>query len=257
MNNYFRMLIGWLLSLTIIPIISVSSQVDYKLIDIYPSDPTAFTQGLEVYENQVIIGTGRYGKSIIGILNLENGEIEVMGQLDKTYFGEGLTVSPQYIWQLTWQENTAFQRDKNSFEIIDIIFYEGEGWGLAYDSDRDTLWMSDGTTYLQQRNPETFALIDRLEVRYQGQEIDDINELEYANGQIYANIWYTNQVIAINPETGEVSQVYDLTPILQEYFTAEERQKIDSLNGIAHIEGNRFYITGKLYPLIFEIELLK
>lgn len=240
---------------SIIPVISVSSQAEYQLIDVHPSDAAAFTQGLEMHEDELLIGTGLYGQSYLGMVDLNDGNIEVIDELDEQYFGEGLTITPQYIWQLTWRENTAFKRDIDTLEIIEEVSYEGEGWGLAYDEDRDVLWMSDGSSVLEQRDPETFELIDAIDVKQNNVEIRNINELEYANGLIYANVWYTHNILAISPDSGEVEANYDLSSLHQDYFSEEELAQIDTLNGIAHIEDNRFYITGKLYPVIFELEL--
>lgn len=255
MSNFIKMLCGLVITFTIITIKEPSSQAEYELINIHPFDKTAFTQGLEMHNEQLLLGTGLYGKSLIAYVNLVNGEIEVIDKLDNEYFGEGLTVTEDYVWQLTWRENTALKRTLDSLEIIESVYYEGEGWGLAYDEERKILWMSDGTSYLYQRDPLTFELIDKMKVTYNNQEIDNINELEYANGRIYANIWYTNQVIAINPETAFVTELYDFSDLLEEELNPDQLLTIDSLNGIAHIEGNRFYITGKFYPVIFEIEL--
>lgn len=258
MNKHIKGTILIILAILIIPIMSVSSQDEYILLDIKQSNPQAFTQGFELNEQgNLVLATGIYGESDIGYLDLETGEFNVVDSLESIYFGEGITYTPNALWQLTWKEHKAFKRDPESMVVIDQVEYEGEGWGLAYDEDLDVLWMSDGSNIIQQRDPESFELMDTLEVRLDNQNIEDINELEYANGYLYANIWYTNTIIVIDPNTGDIVYQYDLTDLLNENLTENELDSIDSLNGIAHIEGNRFYITGKLYPKVFEIELLR
>ncbi|MFA9485743.1 MULTISPECIES: glutaminyl-peptide cyclotransferase [unclassified Moraxella] len=227
------------------------------LIATHPSDDKAFVQGLEVLDGKkLLMATGLYGKSTIGIFDLDTQHHTIKDTLRHEFFGEGATITPYGIWQLTWRENVAFLRNLQTFKIVRNAHYAGEGWGLAYDDITDRLYMSDGTDSLQIRHAKTFELISTLPVRYQGRSLKFINELEFANGFIYANIWQTNLIIKINPKNGNVVQFYDLTDILQNAnFTQEQRQKIDVLNGIAHINGNRFYVTGKFYPLIFEVEL--
>lgn len=228
-----------------------------ELIQLYPSDNNLFVQGLEFNaEGELILGTGMYGASQVGRMNLEEGYLEEAQSLDSQYFGEGLTVTDEFIWQLTWRENTVFQRDKESLEIVDQISYEGEGWGLAYDKDRSLFWMTDGSNRLQMRDDESFELIDEIEVTLMDEALFNLNELEYANGVLWANVWYQNFIVAIDPETGSVINYYDVNSILDGLdITDEEREKMDSLNGIAHHEGDFFFITGKLYPYIMEVKL--
>lgn len=240
----------------IIPIIPVSSQDEYNLISIHPSESSAFTQGLELNQNnELLLATGLYGESKIGYLDLETGEYDVVDELAEEFFGEGLTVTSDVVWQLTWRNGVAFKRDKETLEIISTVNYDGEGWGLAYDEEKDIIWMSDGTSIIEQRDPDTFEILDSIEVSYNEMLVEEINELEYANGYIYANVWYTDTIIAINPITGIVEYQYDFTEIIEDTFTDQELKEIDTLNGIAHIEDNRFYVTGKLYPVVFEVEL--
>lgn len=240
----------------IIPITSVSSQGQYELVEVYPSDANAFTQGLELNDQeQLLLGTGLYGESTIGYLDLTTGQYNIVDQLSDNYFGEGITETKDAVWQLTWRNGIAFKRDKDTLEIIDEVNYEGEGWGLAYDGDTNTLWMSDGTSVIEQRDSETFEILDTIDVTLDGKLVEEINELEYVNGYIYANVWYTNIIIVINPKTGVVENYYDVTALLSDYLTAQQLKDIDTLNGIAHIADNRFYITGKLFPVVFEVEL--
>lgn len=236
---------------------SVINAQSVKLLNTYPSDSTAFTQGLELNScDELIIGTGLYGESKLGQLNLKNGEIELLDTLEDNFFGEGITHTPDALWQMTWRENTAFKRDLETYEIIDTANYEEEGWGIAYDFDRDIIWHSDGTDTLYKRDSHTFQKIGEINVIENALKVDKLNELEYAEGAIYANIWYDTTIVKIEPDSGEVLARYDVAPLLEEELTEEELEEIDSLNGIAHIEDNRFYITGKLYPYIFEVELV-
>mgnify|MGYP001165961501 FL=1 len=238
----------------------VSAETEVRLIEIYPSDSEAFTQGFELSPDtkDLILATGLYGKSSIGLLDLETGEYSIKANLSEEYFGEGITIVDDFIWQLTWKEGKAFKRDLASFEIVDEQSYQGEGWGIAYDAEADVIWMSDGTSVLQQRNPQDFTKMAELEVTYNGQPVVNLNELEFANDLIYANIWYSDKIIAINPSNGEIEYVYDFGELLQRVDNEIADELVDQkdvLNGIAHIEGNQFYITGKLYPYVLEVEL--
>lgn len=242
--------------------ISVDAQAAIKLLEVYPSDQAAFTQGLELYgeleDNKLLMGTGLYGSSSIGLLDLEVGEYQVIDNLEEEYFGEGLTVTDDAIWQLTWKAGKAFRRNLDTFERLETVDYAGQGWGLAFDSDRQLLWMSDGSQLLSIRDQDSFELLGQLEVTYNEQTISNLNELEYANGLIYANIWLTEQIVAINPESGEIENVYELSSLIalvNQEFSQKQVEAMDVLNGIAHIEDNQFFITGKHYPYVLKVEL--
>lgn len=251
MKKWFMLIITCL----IIPVRPVFSKDEVQLIAEYEINHPAFIQGLEIYQEKLYIGTGLYGESYLGTLDIDSGDIEVLDPLDQDYFGEGITFTPDYLWQLTWREGIALKRDVDSLEVIESVPYQGEGWGIAYDEDRDQLWMSDGSSTIFQRDPESFEIEGFFTVSYQGQEINQLNELEYYNGYLYSNIWYSTEIIVINLENQSVVGVFDLSELLQDNFTTEELQAIDSLNGIAHKEDNIFYVTGKNYPKIFEVEL--
>lgn len=226
------------------------------LIAIHDSDENAFVQGFEVIkDDKLLMATGLYGKSFIGVFDLATQRYTIKDTLPAEFFGEGATVTPYGIWQLTWRENTAFLRSLQDLRPIHTKHYDTEGWGLAYDDANDHLYMSDGTSKLQIRNAQTFELISTLPVRYHGKDIKFINELEFANGFIYANIWQTNFIIKIDPKNGNISQIYDVSNLLSTHLNQRVQQNIDVLNGIAHIKNDRFYITGKFYPVIFEVEL--
>lgn len=239
----------------IIPVRPVFSKDEIQLLKEYEIVQPAFIQGLEIYQEDLYLGTGLYGESYLGTLDLDSGKIEVLDPVDQEYFGEGITFTPNYLWQLTWREGVALKRDLENFDIIESVPYQGEGWGIAYDQDNHKLWMSNGSSTIYERDPETFKITDSFTVSYQGQEINQLNELEYHDGFLYSNIWYSTKIIAINIETQFVEGVFDFAELIQDNFTEEELQTIDSLNGIAHKEDNIFYVTGKRYPKIFEVEL--
>lgn len=261
MKRYYVLvfcLFYWILSS---PITSMAQEA-INLLEVYPNDQSAFTQGLEVHPemepHQLLMGTGLYGESSIGVLDLKMGQYRVIDALEEKYFGEGLTVADEAIWQLTWKEGTAFKRDLKSFAVLEAVDYSGQGWGLAYDSDRQQLWMSDGSSQLTIRDKETFEVLNTIEVTYNQQAVTSLNELEFANGLIYANIWLTNKIVAINPADGQVEYIYDLSDLIEQVnhnYSEEITAQMDVLNGIAHLEDNIFYLTGKHYPYVLKVEL--
>lgn len=242
----------WLFSLLVMISPLVSAQ-EITLLNTYPSDRNAFIQGLELNaEGKLLYSSGLYGQSEVGVLPLNTSQRETKEQLPPEFFGEGMTITPYGIWQLSWQEQTAFLRDLRNFKVKQTARYLGEGWGLAYDKNTDRLWLSNGSDKLQTFNPQTFDKQGEIPVTYHGQPLFQLNELEFANGFIYANVWHSNWIVKISPESGEVVQVYDLSRWVNALNLSDPN---DVLNGIAHIEGNRFYITGKRFPVIWEMRL--
>lgn len=224
-------------------------KLDYQILESYEHDSQAFTQGLEIYKSHLYEGTGLYGRSSLRKVELESGQILKKINLDKKYFGEGITILDDKIYQLSWEENTAFVYDLD-FNLIKSFNYQGEGWGLANDNQH--LIMSNGSEYIFFRDPETFELIKKIEVKNGDQKIKNINELEYHAGFIYANIWQTDYIIKINAKTEKVAAYLDLKGILKTNY----KGKIDVLNGIAYDpENNNFLITGKLWPKIYRIKI--
>lgn len=247
-----------LLSLFVLLAYPVAVGRGQTLEKVTPADPQLFTQGFELdKDGRLLLGSGMYGQSQLGILDPETGVFDSKVALDERVFGEGITRAPGGIWQLTWKAGQAFLYDPQSFTLLKQVTYPGEGWGLAYDADRQVLWMSDGSSKLFRRDPETFDLIGSLEVKdITGQPISQLNELEYAKGLVYANIWQTNHIVAINPETGQIVKDYDFTQILAALdLSPQQRQQMDVLNGIAYVEGDRFLVTGKYYPVVMEVIL--
>lgn len=229
----------------------------FKVLNVFKSDKDAYTQGIELDENGVIYqATGLKGKSGIGILNKENGVLDFKIRLSDDYFGEGITFTPRGVWQLTYKEKTAFLRDKNTLDVIETFNYDTEGWGIAYDKEKKELLMSDGTDKIFVRNSDNFELTDEFTLSFNGENIEFMNELEYADGYLYANIWQTYNIIKVDLKTRKVVTVYDFEKVIDGLgISKEDREKMNVLNGIAHIEGNRFYITGKMYPVLLEVEL--
>ncbi len=225
----------------------------YTVINTYPHDPQAFTQGL-VYEDGIFFeGTGlRNGRSSLRRVEIETGTVTQQINLADQYFGEGIVVWEERIIQLTWQANTGFVYDKTTFERLSEFTYPTEGWGITHDGER--LIMSDGTATLYFWDPDTLAEIGRVSVYDENGPVVRLNELEYINGEVYANVWQTNEIVRINPETGAVVGVIDLTGILQ--LPEGYNLPVDVLNGIAYdSEADRLFVTGKLWPSLFEIEL--
>lgn len=223
-----------------------------RIVETYPHDTEAFTQGLLLYDGKFYESTGRYGQSQLRRVNPATGETEQAINLPAEFFAEGLARVDDRLIQITWQENTAFVYDLDTFELVDEFSYEGEGWGLCYNGE--TLIMSDGTSVVTERDPETFELLRRVEVTIQGQPIEQINELECVGDQVYANIWQEDLIIRFDPESGLVDQVVNATGLLP----SATQQGLPSgavLNGIAYDPENEvFYITGKLWPNLFEVK---
>jgi len=224
----------------------------YNIVNTYPHDPDAFTQGL-VFEDGVLYeGTGLLEHSTLRRVELETGAILQIRELPDQFFGEGITVYGDEIIQLTWQSNIGFVYDKNSFELLQQFDYSTEGWGITHDGTR--LIMSDGTSTLHFLDPQTFEEIGQLVVFDNDGPVTRLNELEYIQGEIYANVWQTDRVARIAPETGRVVGWIDLRGLLTEEDLSEP---VDVLNGIAYDADNgRLFVTGKLWPKLFEIELI-
>lgn len=235
----------------------VEASDDYRLLKTFSNDDSLYVQGFEQYDGQhIVIGTGKYGSSMIGLYNIETGEYQVFDPLGEDYFGEGLTRVEDYIWQFTWREGTAFKRDFSTLKVIETVKYQGEGWGMAYDEEENVIWTSDGSHFLTKRDSKTFSEISKLSISENNRLVLNINELEFVNGAIYANIWQTNDIIKIDLETGKVMHRWNLSDLVDKLeFSTEDTNRV--LNGIAHIKDNRFYITGKRYPVIWEIELIE
>ncbi len=222
----------------------------YVVVRSYPHDPQAFTQGLVYLDGVLYEGTGLNGRSGIRKVKLENGEVVQIQKLDAQYFGEGIAVVGDEIIQLTWQGGIGFVYDRQTFSRKRSFTYTGEGWGLTYDGKR--VIMSDGTATLRFLDPRTLKETGRLPVKEAGRPVPQLNELEFVKGEIYANVWQSDRIARINPTTGEVTGWIELRGLLD----PKEATGVDVLNGIAYdAAGERLFVTGKLWPKLFEIKL--
>ncbi|MGX7108236.1 glutaminyl-peptide cyclotransferase [Facklamia miroungae] len=239
------------------PVLSTTQSGEVELIESYPVNEQLFIQGFELDDDKrLLVGTGLYGESAWGYFDWELGLLDRSIELDKMYFGEGISKRNNDLWQLTWKEGKVFQWDLANAQLLKTYELDREGWGLAYNDKKDQFFLSDGSSTIFIYKPNGFELVDQLKVTLDGEPVDQLNELEYANGAIYANIWYDNRIVKIDPDTGEIKKVYDLTTLLDQLdLTDVQKDKMDVLNGIAQIEGDQFYITGKNYPLIFKVNL--
>ena len=220
-----------------------------RVVHVYPHDPEAFTQGLVYLDGFLYEGTGLNGRSSIRKVRLENGEVLQIQSLDPQYFGEGIAVRGDTIYELTWQSEIGFLYDRATFKRKGTFNYRGEGWGLTHDGQR--LIMSDGTAVLRFLDPTTLKELSRLHVKDGRTPVGNLNELEYVKGEIFANVWQTQRIARISPKTGLVTGWIELDGLL----TAREAQAADVLNGIAYdASGDRLFVTGKLWPKLFEIK---
>lgn len=222
----------------------------FSIVNSYPHDPEAFTQGLIYRDGFLYESTGLRGASSLRKVRLETGEVVQRIDLDSRYFGEGLTDWGDRLVQLTWQSNLGFVYDLASFGQLRTFSYPGEGWGITHDGRR--LIMSDGTSVLRFLDPETFAEVGRLAVRERGLSVPNLNELEMVDGELFANVWQTDEIVIIDPQSGIVTARIDFSPLRRELGT----DRVDVFNGIAwDREGRRLFVTGKYWPRLFEVEV--
>ena len=225
---------------------------DYRIENLYPHAPNAFTQGLVYLDGVLYEGTGLYGRSSLRRVAPETGRVLQQHDLDAAYFGEGIAVIDDRIFQLTWQNGVGFVYDRETFAELDQFEYTTEGWGLTYDGEH--LIMSDGTPTIYFLDPTTLQAVRSITVTVEGEALPRLNELEYIDGRIFANVWQTDVFVRIDPETGVVDGLADLSGLLAQAPPFEGA--VDVLNGIAYdSERDRLFVTGKLWPYLFEIEL--
>lgn len=230
---------------------AMAEQLEARVLESYPHDPQAFTQGLLWHGDALYESTGLYGRSSMRQVEPRTGKVLAQEMVDPGLFGEGLTRVGERLIQLTWRAGIALVYDVQNLALVDQWGYEGEGWGLTFDGQR--LIMSDGSSRLLFRDPEDFRTLGSIEVKLNGRQLSRLNELEWADGRIYANVWQQDWVVRIDPESGEVDGLADLSNLL----TPAERARVDVLNGIAYDPGSKtFWVTGKFWPKIFQVELV-
>lgn len=239
-----------------------SVTLGFTVTNIYPHDTTSFTEGLEWHDSTLYESTGNYGPSKLARVDLKTGKAIQTVPLSKEYFGEGITVLNGKLYQLTYHEHKCFVYDFKTFKKTGEFTYEGDGWGMT--NDGKNLIMDSGSNILFFRDPATFKIVKTLPVigvpiipaeNQRKSEVVYINELEYIDGFIYSNVWMTNYILKIDASTGKVVAKADLGNILETYTNGNLSEKTDVLNGIAYDAiGKRFFITGKLWPKVFEIK---
>lgn len=222
-----------------------------RAIAAYPHDPSAYTQGLVYVGGSLYESTGLHGDSTLRKVRLETGEVLARHRLDWRYFGEGITAWGGTLVQLTWRSQLGFVYDRASLALRRIFRYHGEGWGLTEDGRR--LIMSDGSAVLRFLDPESLHETGRLQVLDGDTPVQGLNELEFVHGEVYANVWKTDWIVRISPQSGRVTGWIDARGLL----SGHERAGAAELNGIAYDrEGDRLFLTGKLWPKLFEVELV-
>jgi glutaminyl-peptide cyclotransferase len=249
---------GWLLLLSVLaastaamPVVAAHHDT-YEVVHTYPHDSRAFTQGLIYVDGHLYESTGLNGRSSLRMVDLTTGRVLQEYDLPAEYFGEGLTDWGSTLIQLTWRAHKGFVYDRFSFSLLRTFPYEGEGWGLTHDDKQ--LIMSDGTSYLRFLDPQSFRETRRIHVTDDsGRGVENLNELEYVHGEIYANVWQTDTIVRISPRTGKVSGQIDLGGIIDKRELASPDAV---LNGVAYDRaGDRLFVSGKLWPKLFEIRI--
>ncbi|MEO5738979.1 MAG: glutaminyl-peptide cyclotransferase [Vicinamibacterales bacterium] len=231
---------------------SNAPQYGYTVVRSYPHDPKAYTQGLECFDGFLYEGTGGKGNSALRKVELESGKVVQEAKLHPQYFGEGITIAQGKVFQLTWQDHAGFVYDAKSLKPIRTFSYFGEGWGLTHDPTG--LIMSDGSSTLRFLEPTRFQERRRLKVMDAGVAIERLNELEMVRGEIWANVWQTDYIVRISPKEGRVLGWINLKGLLGAPTTKLSSEAV--LNGIAFdAQKNRIFVTGKLWPRVFEITI--
>lgn len=230
----------------------LGSSGTYEVIAKFPHDPTAYTQGLLIYDGLIYESTGTYGNSSLRVVEPETGKMLRNQPLEDRYFGEGLTLLNEKLYQLTWKEKTGFVYDRATLKLIDTWTYDTDGWGLT--TDGTDLIMSDGSAELRWVDPATFEVKRVLSVTQNGQPATRLNELEWVEGDIYANVYTTETILRIDPKTGEVLTVLDMSGLMPEANKADPNEV---LNGIVYDPGTkRLFVTGKRWDVLYEIRLI-
>ena len=225
-----------------------------EVVRTLPHDPDAFTQGLVYADGRFYESTGRYGVSDLREVDPETGTVVRARKIEARFFAEGLALVGDRLIQLTYREGVALVYDRDTFEELERFGYAGEGWGLCYDGD--VLWMSDGSSTLQRRDPATFEPLGRLDVRREGRAVPRLNELACVDEHVVANVWLTNELVRVNKADGRVDAVIDASALVP--ADPRIRGNADAvLNGVAHDPATgRWWLTGKLWPVLYEVRLV-
>ncbi len=233
------------------PVAEEPIHYSYTVVNAFPHDRSAFTEGLVYWSGNLYESTGLNGQSSLREVDLTSGKVLQQIPLSSEYFGEGLAILGDKAYQLTWQTHVAFCYNVADFHLEKTFPYAAEGWGLT--TDGQSLIASDGSSQIRFIDPATFAVQHTIDVTLLGQPVKELNELEYIKGEIYANIWQTNYVARIDPQTGHVVGVIDFTGLLA---LADHTPDVDVLNGIAYdADHDRLFVTGKKWPKIYEVKL--
>ena len=258
-RNYITLAAGAVVLVAALSVAQYSAQTTspqipvygYQVIHTYPHDPSAFTQGLIFLDGVLYESTGLNNRSSLRKVQLETGKVLQQQQVPGEYFAEGLVNWGPDLFQLTWTSKIGFVYDRTTFAVKRRFSYTGEGWGLTKDAAR--IILSDGSATLRFLDPKTLQQTGSLNVSDRGRPVKDLNELEYVQGEIWANIWQTDRIARISPFTGIVGSWIDLKGLLK----PAEKSEADVLNGIAYDPAtNRIFVTGKLWPKLFEIKLV-
>lgn len=230
----------------------LAQNLSYEILATLPHDPTCYTQGLVIDEGIFYESCGLYGQSSLRLVDPATGTVQAETELDASFFAEGLALLEGKLYQLTWRENTGFVYDASTFEQLRAFNYQTEGWGLT--TDGSALILSDGTNTLYWLDPGTMQIVRQVNVSYRGQSVEYLNELEFINGLIFANIYLTDTIVAVNPDDGNVVSLIDLTGLRPAQNQAVQGEV---LNGIAYDSINdKLYLTGKNWPSLYEVRLV-
>lgn len=231
------------------PVAPPAREYGYQVVNRYPHDVNAFTQGLVVHKGAFLETTGQYGFSSLRRVTIKTGSVDRLEKIDARYFGEGMTVLNGRVYVLTYLNQKGFVFDESTLRKTGEFSYFGEGWGLTTDGVH--LYMSNGTSTISVHEPENFRTIRTIGATLNGNPISNLNELEWINGEIWANVWMTDKIVRIDPTTGLVTGVVDMAGLLP---PSERTASTDVLNGIAWDSTHaRLYVTGKNWPTVFEI----
>jgi glutamine cyclotransferase len=225
----------------------------YEVVNTWPHDAEAYTQGLVFHEGALFESTGLYGSSSLRRVELKTGKVKKKVEISREYFAEGITILGDKLFQLTWQTQKGFVYDLKKLKPEAEFTYEGQGWGLTHDNQ--SLIMSDGTNRIRFLDPNSFQVQRTISVYENGQPLTEINELEFIKGEIYANIWKTDRIVRIDPTTGKINAWVDMTGL---HHQGDNRVPENCLNGIAYdAEGDRLFVTGKRWAYMYEIRLVR